>query len=113
MQNILELTTTFHLDSEQVIRFETNIYVQGDNIAEHLARGCRLITYLAQLLKKEFPQETDLIEHLFSIFIIHDDDEVLVGKDIVTSEKALKLLSLDLDNVELDNVGKALEDYVT
>lgn len=86
--SILQLTGEFQHGAEQVLRYEGNPYVEGDTVAEHIARGVRLITYLVPHLNAEFPEEENLAVDLYGIFTLHDDDEVLEGSDIVTYEKA-------------------------
>lgn len=88
MQQILELVSNFQNEAQRVRRFDANPFVCGDNIAEHIARGVRLIAYIAPKLINEFPEEKNLIEDLLFTFIIHDDDEILSGRDITTFIKS-------------------------
>jgi 5'-deoxynucleotidase YfbR-like HD superfamily hydrolase len=84
---ILEFVSNFQNKAQTIERFVGNPYVKGDNIAEHLARMARLFLYIIPDLKKEFPNEKDLIENTVSCLLVHDDDEVIDGFDIPTALK--------------------------
>jgi hypothetical protein len=115
MKNVLQTTSVFQNGAQDVLRYENNIYVDGDNVAEHIARGCRLIAYISPLLLEEFPKEKNLIQDIFSTFVVHDDDEIIDGKDIVTYNKAHNVK----DNKEIEmffqstnNLDKSIKMYI-
>lgn len=86
-ERVLEHVSSFQLPAQRIRRYEGNPYVQGDSIAEHIARAVRMLIYVAPQLKKEFPAEPSLIEDTLVALIVHDDDEIIDGYDIPTSEK--------------------------
>jgi hypothetical protein len=87
VSNLSQLVEKFQLGGERVARYEGNPYVIGDNIAEHIARGVRLISYISTELEREYPSERDLVRDILTTFIIHDDDEIIDGVDIATFKK--------------------------
>lgn len=86
-KEILEFVSDFAIRAEKVERFVGNPYVKGDNVAEHLSRLQRLLVCIAPYLKKEFPEEKDLVEQISTILTLHDDDEIIVGYDVITQIK--------------------------
>jgi hypothetical protein len=52
---VLDLTAHFQTEAQKVKRYGKNPFVEGDNVAEHSARGLRLLVYIAPDLKNEFP----------------------------------------------------------
>lgn len=86
-RQILDLISSFQIKAQNIRRYEGNPYVSGDNIAEHLLRLARLCISIGQDLKKEFPNDPQIIENLLVTLLVHDDDEVIDGFDIPTSMK--------------------------
>jgi len=84
---ILEFVSNFQNKAQTIERYVGNPYVKGDNIAEHVSRMARLFLYIIPDLKKEFPNEKDLIENTVSCLLVHDDDEIIDGFDIPTALK--------------------------
>lgn len=84
---VLEFLSDFQNKAQNIKRYEGNPYVEGDSIAEHLSRIARLVLYIAPQLKKEFPDDTYLIENILVTVLIHDDDEIIDGFDIPTAIK--------------------------
>jgi 5'-deoxynucleotidase YfbR-like HD superfamily hydrolase len=87
MREVLDLTAHFQTEAEKILRYEQNPFVEGDSIAEHLARAARLLTYLTPGLKEEFPEEPSLVGDIFVCLMVHDDDEIIEGFDIPTAIK--------------------------
>ena len=87
MKSVLDLTAYFQTEAEKILRYEKNPFVEGDSIAEHLARGGRLLTYITPALQEEFPEEPSLIGDIFVRLMVHDDDEIIEGFDIPTAIK--------------------------
>jgi 5'-deoxynucleotidase YfbR-like HD superfamily hydrolase len=86
-RQILDLVSGFQIKAQNIRRYEGNPYVSGDNIAEHLLRLARLCISIGPDLKKEFPDDPQIIENLLVTLLVHDDDEVIDGFDIPTSMK--------------------------
>lgn len=86
-KKLLDLVADFQTKAQKIIRYNNNPYVSGDNIAEHLSRISRLLVYISQDLKDEFPDNAGIIEDIFYCVIIHDDDEIISGFDIPTAIK--------------------------
>lgn len=112
---ILNYVGEFQTKAQKVMRYIGNPYVKGDNVAEHIARLVRLVVCIAPMLKQEFPDEKDLVEKLFATVILHDDDEVIDGFDIITSKKEHNVK----DNEEIkkfsnavQNLDKETQEYV-
>lgn len=87
MRKVLDLTASFQVKAQTIRRYDKNPFVVGDNIAEHVARVARLLAYITPDLKKEFPDQPELVGEIFSCLLVHDDDEVIVGFDIPTGIK--------------------------
>jgi len=87
MREVLDLTAHFQTEAEKILRYELNPFVEGDSIAEHLARAARLLTYLTPGLKEEFPDQPTLVGDIFVCLMVHDDDEIIEGFDIPTAIK--------------------------
>lgn len=87
MRKILDLVANFQVEAQKILRYEKNPFVDGDSIAEHLARAARLLVYITPNLKKEFPDQPGLVEEIFSCLLVHDDDEIIAGFDIPTAIK--------------------------
>ena len=87
MRAVLDLTAHFQTEAEKILRYKDNPFVEGDSVAEHLARAPRLLTYLTPGLQEEFPGELSLIGDTFVCLTIHDDDEIIEGFDIPTAIK--------------------------
>ena len=85
--NVLDFISDFQARAQSIKRFVGNPYVEGDNIAEHLSRLSRLLFCVAPALKKEFPDDHNLIERVMITILLHDDDEVIDGYDIPTAMK--------------------------
>jgi 5'-deoxynucleotidase YfbR-like HD superfamily hydrolase len=87
----LDLTSKLHLSAERVKRFHNNPHVlDGDSIASHLSRICRLAAYILPTLLDEFKEhaeEKNLREGLLLMCLFHDDDEIIAGKDEITFTK--------------------------
>ncbi len=86
-KNILGLVTYFQGRAEEVLRFEGNLLIKGDNVAEHTARLARLVLYISPQLKTEFSDQPTLVEDVLTTVMIHDDDEIIDGFDIPTTQK--------------------------
>jgi hypothetical protein len=86
-RDILNYVSEFQIKAQNIKRFEGNPYVNGDNIAEHLSRLARLLISIAPQIKKEFPDQNNIIEEILVTLPIHDDDEVIDGFDIPTALK--------------------------
>lgn len=90
--NVIQTVTKFQLNAEKVLRYIGNVYVDGDNIAEHTARAARLAIYVMPFLKKEFARHKDvnleyLAEDVYVTILTHDDEEVAEGFDIRSNIK--------------------------
>lgn len=112
---VLEFLSDFQNKAQNIKRYEGNPYVEGDSIAEHLSRIARLVLYIAPQLKKEFPDEKDLIEDILATVLIHDDDEIIDGFDIPTAfknhnSKDDEEIILFKNNLEL--LGRDTQDYL-
>jgi 5'-deoxynucleotidase YfbR-like HD superfamily hydrolase len=83
----LEFTSSFQNKAQNIKRYEGNPYVEGDTIAEHLSRLARMLICITSDLRKEFPEQSNLIEDIFTCLMVHDDDEVIDGFDIPTALK--------------------------
>ncbi len=86
-KTILEFVSNFQDKAQSIVRYEGNPYVEGDSIAEHLSRLGKLLICIAPHLKKEFPENTLIVEEIFTCLFVHDDDEVIDGFDIPTAMK--------------------------
>ncbi len=87
MGKVLDLVAHFQIEAQKIMRYEKNPFVDGDSIAEHLARAARLLVYITPDLKREFPDQPGLVEGIFSCLLVHDDDEIIAGFDIPTAVK--------------------------
>lgn len=87
MRAVLDLTAIFQTRAEKILRYEKNPFVEGDSIAEHLARVARLLTYITSGLKDEFPDQPSLVGDVFVCLMVHDDEEIIDGFDIPTAIK--------------------------
>ena|SRR3989344_5768331 len=86
-KEILDFVGDFTTRATRIRRFEAHPYVDGDNLAEHHHRLQRLLVCIAPYLKEEFPEEKDLVEKVSAILTLHDDDEIMVGYDVITQLK--------------------------
>jgi hypothetical protein len=66
-RQILDLVSGFQIKAQNIRRYEGNPYVSGDNIAEHLLRLARLCISIGPDLKKEFPDDPQIIENLLVV----------------------------------------------
>lgn len=88
--SILEATSDFQLGAEKVERFVGCPYVDGDNVALHTARSVRMAIYAMPFILKEFSDHSDignLAENIFATILIHDDEEIAQGFDIISPLK--------------------------
>lgn len=113
---VLDLLSDFQNKAQNIKRYEGNPYVEGDSISEHLSRIARLVLYIAPQLKKEFPDDTYLIENILVTVLIHDDDEIIDGFDIPTAIKNHN--SKDDEEIilfknNLNTLDKHTQDYLT
>ncbi len=86
-REILDFSNDFTVRASKIRRFEAHPYVDGDTLAEHLHHLHRMLVCITPFLKEEFPKEKDLIEQISAILSLHDDDEIMVGYDIITQLK--------------------------
>jgi len=101
---ILEIVSQFQNKAEHIKRYDGNPYVDGDSVAGHLSRLIRLFSYISSYIQKEFPLEDGLVEQIFVILLIHDDDEILEGFDIPTANK----IHNSNDEAEIHTFEKAI-----
>jgi hypothetical protein len=88
--SILETTSDFQLGAEKVERFVGCPYVDGDNVALHTARSVRIAVYVMPFILKEFSNHPDvgsLAENIYATTLIHDDEEIVQGFDIISPLK--------------------------
>lgn len=88
--SILETTSDFQLGAEKVERFVGCPYVDGDNVALHTARSVRIAIYAMPFILKEFSNHPDienLAENIYATTLIHDDEEIAQGFDIISPLK--------------------------
>lgn len=114
-EKILDFVGDFQTRSEKVMRFVGHPYVEGDSVAEHLTRLQRLLVYVTPFLKEEFPKERSLIEDISRILLLHDDDEIIVGFDVITQ---IKPHTNDKEEVrefrkQVGKLGKKVADFLT
>lgn len=104
MRKVLDLVAHFQIEAQKIMRYEKNPFVDGDSIAEHLARAARLLVYITPDLKQEFPDQPGLVEEIFSRLMVHDDDEINAGFDISTAVKVHN----ENDGEEIEQFTKAV-----
>lgn len=115
-KEILDFAGNFTQRSGKIRRFEAHPYVNGDTLAEHLHHLQRILVCITPFLKEEFPKEKDLVEKISAILSLHDDDEILVGYDIITQ---LKNHAIDSDREDIKHykkmtlkLGKKSQEYM-
>src|SRR3989344_5036664 len=115
---ILDTASDFHLGAEKVLRFVGDPNVDGDNIAEHTARAMRLAVYAMPFILVEFagdPEIKNLAENIYATILVHDDEEIEQGFDIISPKKKHNVLDeeeIELVNKKMKKLPAASRHYV-
>ncbi|OGI67126.1 hypothetical protein A2823_01705 [Candidatus Nomurabacteria bacterium RIFCSPHIGHO2_01_FULL_41_91] len=115
---ILDTASDFHLGAEKVLRFVGDPNVDGDNIAEHTARAMRLAVYAMPFILVEFagdPEIKNLAENIYATILVHDDEEIEQGFDIISPKKKHNVRDeeeIELVNKKMKKLPAASRHYV-